>query len=139
MNNLLIILFLSLAVCDNTVAQVTNNWTKLTITRFCTVDDKYCKDKLTVNIKGQITYEPCGQNLRIIKIDNNLIDKLKTKKKTLEHWREITHIDTVCGYLIEADNSNTEYVIFDINPDFYDQQEIKDYIVVVNDIFDEIQ
>ena len=131
-----LILFLSLIFADKVFSQTTSDWSTLTINKGCTVNKKFCNSELRVDHEGRTSFIRCGQKTKNVSIDKNLLDKVKTiNKKQLIFWRENTSIDTVCGYLIKLDNSDNEYVTLDINPDMYDQTDIKDFIVTLNEIY----
>ena len=135
-----LILFLSLIFADKAFSQTTSDWSTLTINKGCTVNKKFCNSELRVDHKGKTSFTLCGQKTKNVTIDKALLDKVKTiNREQLIFWRDNTSIDTVCGYLVKLGNSDKEYVTLDINPDMYDQTDIKDFIGTLNEIYKRLE
>lgn len=117
-----------------------NNWETLTITRFCAVDKKFCEDKLHIDKLAKISFTVCKKKSQAIKIDDNLIDKIKDiNEKVIRDWSDDASHDTACGYLIKLDDSKDNYIYLDKNPDLYERKEIKEYIQTLNQTFDKLK
>jgi hypothetical protein len=140
MNRLIITFILTLLLLDNLAAQIKKDWSTLTIDKGCAINKTYCNSKLFIDSKGKTSFTPCGQKTKNVTIDSNLLAKLrKIKRGQAELWTNATSVDTTCGYLITLDDSKTDYVTFDVSPDWYDQDDIKDFILTLNAIFKKLE
>jgi len=141
MSKIILVLIFGLVLSDRIVAQTTKDWTTLTVNKGCTVNKKYCDSRLNIDGKDKATFTPCGQKAKIISIDEKILTRLQSvSKKQVKYWRENTSIDTACGYLIKLDNSTTDYyVVLDVSPDWYDQKDIKDFILTLNELFEKVE
>lgn len=116
------------------------DWDVLTITKICSVNGKQCKDKLIIDKDLKLSFGLCGQINKPATLDRILIQKITNLDKgKINTWDKEYHIDSVCGYTIELDNSDKYSVFFDSSPENYDMTDVKDYITTLNETFKKIK